>query len=67
MRFSDLAGKPVAMRHFRPVEYLADNTLSVIHVYYPDPWPKAKHHRRRFIGPENLPHLARIAAPGAQK
>ncbi|WP_340107935.1 tRNA (guanosine(46)-N7)-methyltransferase TrmB [Pikeienuella sp. HZG-20] len=43
-----------------------DGAFSRIFVNYPDPWPKARHHRRRFIGPENLPHLARIAAPGAR-
>ncbi|MEM7543902.1 MAG: tRNA (guanosine(46)-N7)-methyltransferase TrmB [Pseudomonadota bacterium] len=35
-----------------------------VFVNYPDPWPKTRHHERRFIGRENLPHLARIIAPG---
>jgi tRNA (guanine-N7-)-methyltransferase len=30
------------------------------YVLFADPWPKAKHAERRFIGPENLPRLARI-------
>ncbi len=30
-----------------------------IHVYYPDPWPKRKHRRRRFFQPETLPALRR--------
>ena len=30
------------------------------------PWPKARHHRRRFIGPDNLPSLARVMADGAE-
>ena len=33
---------------------------------YPDPWPKARHHRRRFVTPEHLHPLARIMAPGAE-
>lgn len=37
-----------------------------IFVNYPDPWPKSRHRKRRFIGADNLPHLARIAAPGAR-
>ena len=37
-----------------------------IFVNYPDPWPKSRHHKRRFIGDDNLPHLARIAAKGAR-
>lgn len=33
---------------------------------YPDPWPKARHHRRRFVTPEHLAPLARVMAPGAE-
>lgn len=32
---------------------------------YPDPWPKARHHRRRFVTPEHLEPLARVLKPGA--
>ncbi|WP_424970795.1 tRNA (guanine(46)-N(7))-methyltransferase TrmB [Dinoroseobacter sp. S76] len=32
---------------------------------YPDPWPKARHHRRRFVTPEHLEPLAHVMAPGA--
>ncbi len=32
---------------------------------YPDPWPKAKHHKRRFVSTENLDSFARILADGA--
>ena len=32
---------------------------------YPDPWPKARHHRRRFVTPEHLEPLARAMQPGA--
>lgn len=32
---------------------------------YPDPWPKARHHRRRFVTPEHLEPLARVVKPGA--
>jgi tRNA (guanine-N7-)-methyltransferase len=32
---------------------------------YPDPWPKARHHRRRFVTPGYLGGLARAMAPGA--
>ncbi|MEM7271190.1 MAG: tRNA (guanine(46)-N(7))-methyltransferase TrmB [Pseudomonadota bacterium] len=44
----------------------ANGAFSRIFVNYPDPWPKSRHHKRRFIGPDNIPHLARIAAPGAR-
>lgn len=33
---------------------------------YPDPWPKKKHHRRRFVTPEHLDPLSRVMAPGAE-
>lgn len=32
---------------------------------YPDPWPKARHHRRRFVNPEFLDPLADVMKPGA--
>ena len=33
---------------------------------YPDPWPKARHHRRRFVTQEHLEPLMRVLAPGAE-
>jgi tRNA (guanine-N7-)-methyltransferase len=33
---------------------------------YPDPWPKARHHRRRFVTPGYLALLARVLKPGAE-
>ncbi|MEH7829479.1 tRNA (guanine(46)-N(7))-methyltransferase TrmB [Gemmobacter denitrificans] len=33
---------------------------------YPDPWPKARHHRRRFVTPDYLQALARVMQPGAE-
>lgn len=33
---------------------------------YPDPWPKARHHRRRFVTAEHLEPLAEALAPGAE-
>lgn len=33
---------------------------------YPDPWPKTRHHRRRFVTPEHLIPLAHALRPGAQ-
>lgn len=33
---------------------------------YPDPWPKARHHRRRFVTQGYLTALARACAPGAE-
>lgn len=33
---------------------------------YPDPWPKTRHHRRRFVTEGTLAALARVMAPGAE-
>ncbi|MXU64438.1 tRNA (guanosine(46)-N7)-methyltransferase TrmB [Oceanomicrobium pacificus] len=33
---------------------------------YPDPWPKSRHHRRRFVVPENIDQLSRALKPGAR-
>ncbi|WP_298838955.1 tRNA (guanosine(46)-N(7))-methyltransferase TrmB [uncultured Roseobacter sp.] len=32
---------------------------------YPDPWPKSRHHRRRFVTQEHLVPLVRVLRPGA--
>lgn len=29
--------------------YIADQTLDQVHIYFPDPWPKAKHNKRRIM------------------
>jgi tRNA (guanine-N7-)-methyltransferase len=34
-------------------------------VYFPDPWPKKRHHKRRFFQRGALEHLARALRPGA--
>ena len=40
--------------------------LSKAFLNYPDPWPKARHHRRRFVTPEYLHPLARAMQPGSE-
>ena len=45
---------------------LPDQCLSRVFVMFPDPWPKARHAKRRFIGPENLKSLARLMRAGAE-
>ncbi len=43
-------------------------TVSIAKAFlnYPDPWPKARHHRRRFVTPDYLAGLARVLQPGAE-
>jgi len=47
-------------------DVLPDACLSKVFLNYPDPWPKARHHRRRFVTPDYLLPLARCMAPGAE-
>ncbi|MFN3294681.1 MAG: tRNA (guanine(46)-N(7))-methyltransferase TrmB [Gemmobacter sp.] len=47
-------------------DVLPDACLSKVFLNYPDPWPKARHHRRRFVTPGYLIPLARVMAPGAE-
>ncbi len=44
---------------------LGDNQLAGAHVYVPDPWPKKRHHKRRFFQPATVADLARVLRPGA--
>jgi tRNA (guanine-N7-)-methyltransferase len=39
-------------------------SLAGIHVYFPDPWPKKRHHKRRLLQPSFVHALARRLAPG---
>lgn len=41
-------------------------SVSKAFLLYPDPWPKARHHRRRFVTPEHLEPLARVLKKGAE-
>lgn len=40
-------------------------SLDETFLLYPDPWPKTRHHKRRFISPPTLDALARALKPGA--
>ena len=42
----------------------APASLAAIHVFFPDPWPKARHHKRRLIQPPVVALLADRLAPG---
>jgi tRNA (guanine-N7-)-methyltransferase len=39
-------------------------SVAAYYVFYPDPWPKKRHHKRRFFQPGNLDALARTLVPG---
>ncbi len=44
---------------------LPDASLNRIQVFFPDPWPKHRHHKRRLIQPDFVALLARKLKPGA--
>ncbi|EAR50297.1 tRNA (guanine-N(7)-)-methyltransferase [Oceanicola granulosus HTCC2516] len=46
-------------------DVLPDASIARAFLLYPDPWPKTRHHRRRFVTPEFLAPLARVLRPGA--
>lgn len=43
---------------------LPDASISRAFLLFPDPWPKARHNKRRFVSPKNLERLARLVKPG---
>ncbi len=45
---------------------LADAALDRLYLMFPDPWPKARHAKRRLVHPHMLPLLARVLKPGAE-
>ncbi len=46
-------------------DVLPEASVAKAFLLYPDPWPKKRHHRRRFVTPEHLEPLARVMAPRA--
>ena len=45
---------------------LPDACLDKLFLLFPDPWPKARHAKRRFVHPALLPAVARVLKPGAE-
>ncbi len=43
---------------------IADGSLAGIHLFFPDPWPKKRHHKRRLVQPPFAALAARKLAPG---
>ncbi|MCV6591624.1 MAG: tRNA (guanine(46)-N(7))-methyltransferase TrmB [Silicimonas sp.] len=48
------------------MDVLPDGSVAKAFLLYPDPWPKARHHRRRFVTPEHLDPLYARLQPGAE-
>ena len=47
-------------------DVLPEGAVEEVFLNYPDPWPKKRHHRRRFVTPDHLEPLARVMTPGAE-
>ena len=48
------------------MDVLPERSVSKAFLLYPDPWPKLRHHRRRFVTPEHLEPLSRCLMQGAE-
>jgi tRNA (guanine-N7-)-methyltransferase len=48
----------------RLLDWLPAASIAEIDLLYPDPWPKKKHWKRRFVSPVNLDRFARVLKPG---
>jgi tRNA (guanine-N7-)-methyltransferase len=44
--------------------HIPDNSLSGVHLFFPDPWPKKKHHKRRIVRPSFTDLLIKKLKPG---
>jgi tRNA (guanine-N7-)-methyltransferase len=52
------------LRLFR--EMIPNNTLAAVHVYFPDPWWKTRHHKRRVLNEEFLTNVHRTLQPAGR-
>ena len=67
-------GKRPALTHARMLlgdayyffrDYLPEGSVSVFHMYFPDPWPKKRHRKNRLMTAVFLEEVRRTAIPGA--
>jgi len=45
-------------------QMIPDGALAALHLFFPDPWPKKRHHKRRMVQPAFAALVARKLAPG---
>lgn len=46
-------------------DFLPDACVAAFHMYFPDPWPKKRHHKNRLMGPRFMEQVHRTAVPDA--
>jgi tRNA (guanine-N7-)-methyltransferase len=47
-------------------EFVPDESVDCFHIYFPDPWPKKRHHKRRLLQASNVETLLRCLKPGGE-
>ena len=64
----DLSTAPDALRYIEQYaaepERFGPDSLTGVRVFFPDPWPKARHHKRRLLQPDTLALIADRLRPG---
>ena len=48
------------------IDAVPEASLGRVFILFPDPWPKTRHHKRRFVQRDLLDRLARVMKPGAE-
>ena len=48
------------------LDWLPEGQIDRVDLLYPDPWPKTRHWKRRFVNQKNLDRIARVLAPDGQ-
>lgn len=46
--------------------FVPASSVCALHVYFPDPWPKSKHHKRRLLDPSFLIEVLRVLSAGGR-
>jgi tRNA (guanine-N7-)-methyltransferase len=46
--------------------FVKDQAINAFHVYFPDPWPKKRHHKRRFFAVDNILQVIRCLTDNGQ-
>jgi tRNA (guanine-N7-)-methyltransferase len=47
-------------------DFVHQESVDCFHIYFPDPWPKKRHHKRRFLQASNMETLIRCLKPGGE-
>jgi tRNA (guanine-N7-)-methyltransferase len=48
------------------LDWLPPSCMTRVDLLYPDPWPKKRQFKRRFVSPENLKKIVRVLRPGGE-